>query len=127
MRRGLDSDSCQDRQGRGDALSSDGDIESNPGPVNGVDVFDLAYWPIGFPTPWLGRPGPLRRAFDLWRAEPYPTAVSSRLTLLEMEGFVYEGGTFVHGVRRNEAGHWLVFESWLVLGKLVIVNIAACC
>ena len=24
-----------------------------------------------------------------------------------------EGGVFVHGVRMNEAGHWLVSESWI--------------
>ena len=89
---GMDSDSDHDRQGRGDSLSSDGDVESNPGPVNEVDIVDLANWPIGFSTPWLGRPGPLRRAFDSWRVRPYPTATSRRLTLLEMEGFVYEGG-----------------------------------
>ena len=112
-RTGVEQVSRHARQGRGEDLVSNGDVESNPGPLHGTDIVDLANWPIGFPTPWLGRPGPLRRAFESWRSGPYALANAPHPTLSESEGFVYEGGAFVHGVRMNDAGHRLVFESWI--------------
>ena len=105
----VDQGACHARQGRGEDLVSNGDVEPNPGPVHGTDIVDLANWPIGFPTPWLGRPGPLRRAFESWRSGPYALGNKPYPTLSEAQGFVYEGGAFVHGVRMDSAGHWLVF------------------
>ena len=113
MRMGVEQVSCHARQGRGEDLVSNGDVESNPGPLHGTDIVDLANWPIGFPTPWLGRPGPLRRAFESWRSSPYALVNAPCTTLSESEGFVFEGGAFVHGVRLDSTGHWLVFEWWI--------------